>query len=344
MSINKMLCLACVALIAAAPWSVRANPAAQATTPLVAIGDYHMHLQGPELAAALSDLRAKKPALFTDYPEDAFHTRGVVEALAALDEAGIREGTLLSIAYMVASPMIGIAPADMDRITRKENQLTVDAALASHGRLQAFVSVNPLSPQAITELNYWKDRPGVSGLKLHLANSQFNPHSAADVQKLAAVAELAGRNSLPMVIHSRTSKEHGAAEERIIFEQVLAKLDDPVVQIAHCGTWGEVDQATIDTMTFYADLITKHAKGTRNLYFDLSGFILKNEPAKVAAFVAQMRRIGMTRFLMGSDWQVATPAKYYPLLVSQLPLTPGEWSVIFKNEAPYFRHPRLTTR
>lgn len=70
----------------------------------------------------------------------------------------------------------------------------------------------------------------------------------------------------------------------------------------------------------------------------------KNEPAKVTALVAQMRRIGMKRFLMGSDWRITTPAQYFPQLVSQIPLTAREWAIILTNEAPYFRHPRLPLR
>lgn len=180
MSIKKSLCVACATLIAAAPLLTRAAPQTQAAALPVAIGDYHMHLQGPEIAAAMADLRARNPALLSDYPEDAFNATGFAEALAALDEAGIREGTLLSVAYMVSSPMLGIAPGDIDRVTRKENQLTVDAALASPG--------------------LWL--------------------------------------SMPIVLHSRSSKAHGAVEERIIFDQVsLSMPRERATSISICPAW-----------------------------------------------------------------------------------------------------------
>lgn len=320
---------------------------AEDKAPPPAIGDYHMHIQGPAITANLRRMKAARPEIFAGMSDDLMTERTGADALAILDKAGIRQGTLLSVAYMFASPLTQPAPADMAALTRQENAYNVAAGLASHGRLQAFVSVNPLASNAMDELNYWRGRPGVSGLKLHLANSGFDPRSPADVGKLAAVFAFAGRNALPIAIHVRNAKDYGAQDARTFIEQVLPGMGDVPVQIAHGGSWGELDQATVDALSLYADAIEKKAKGTGNLAIELALVVVndKTDPALAVSFVAVMRRIGMERFILGSDWPaIYTPDQYYALLRTQLPLTAEEWAVIFRNEAPYFKHPRRPAR
>jgi predicted TIM-barrel fold metal-dependent hydrolase len=324
-----------------------AGPAlAQAAPPAtMAIGDYHMHVQGPAVTANLGRAKAKEPEFFAMLPDLMLHERSGRQALAALDASGIHEGTLLSAAYMISSKMLALPAADIARLTRAENRFNVEAAAASHGRLQAFISVNPLATGAMDELAYWRGRPGVDGLKLHLANAGFDPGSATDVAKLAAIFAFADRAALPIVIHTRTKKSWGTDDVRSLIDKVLPQADHVPVQIAHCDTWIGVDQAALDSLRLYAEAIEHHAKGTEHLSFDLSGLFLndKNDPVMLQAFVAAMRRIGLHRFVLGSDWPVfVKPADYYALLRSQLPLTAPEWDALSRNEAPYFQHRRAS--
>ncbi len=334
--------LAC--LLAATTWSLAANAQDQAPAPVPqAIGDYHMHIQGPAITADLKRMKAAKPEIFAGMSDDLMKERSGADALAVLDKAGVRQGTLLSVAYMFASPLMQPAPTDMPALTRQENAYNVAAGLASHGRLQAFISVNPLASNAMDELEYWRDRPGVSGLKLHLANSGFNPRSPADIEKLAGVFAFAGRNALPIAIHVRNAKDYTADDAHAFIDKVLPGMGDVPVQIAHGGSWGELDQVTVDVLSLYGDAIGKKARGTKNLRIELALVVVndKTDPALAASFVKVMRRIGMDRFILGSDWPaIYTPDAYYALLRTQLPLEPAEWAVIFGNEAPYFKHPR----
>jgi predicted TIM-barrel fold metal-dependent hydrolase len=331
-----------VALFAAA-WAMGAHAGDKPAAAPVAIGDYHMHIQGPAITDSLKRIKATKPELFEGISDDLMSERSGADALAVLDKAGVRQGTLLSVAYMFSSPLMQPTPADMPALTRQENAYNVAAGLASHGRLQAFISVNPLASNAMDELNYWRDRPGVSGLKLHLANSGFNPRSGADLEKLAAVFAFAGRNALPIAIHVRNAKDYTTDDANAFIEQVLPGMGDVPVQIAHGGSWGELDQATVDALSLYGDAIAKRARGTKNLRIELALVVVndKTDPALAASFVKVMRRIGMDRFVLGSDWPaIYTPDQYYALLRTQLPLEPAEWAVIFGNEAPYFKKPR----
>ncbi|MBY8825261.1 amidohydrolase family protein [Sphingomonas colocasiae] len=339
--------LAVGAALFAAAWSMTARAEDKPAAAPVAIGDYHMHIQGPAVTADLRRMKAAKPEIFAGMSDDMMNERSGADALAVLDKAGVRQGTLLSVAYMFASPLMQPAPADMAALTRTENAYNVAAGLASNGRLQAFISVNPLAANAMDELNYWRDRPGVSGLKLHLANSGFNPRADADIEKLAAVFAFAGRNALPIAIHVRNAKDYTADDARAFIDRVLPGMGDVPVQIAHGGSWGELDRITIDALALYGDAIAKQAKGTRNLRIELALLVVndKTDPVLAGDYVKEMRRIGMDRFILGSDWPaIYTPDQYYALLRTQLPLTPEEWAVIFGNEAPYFTHPRVSPR
>lgn len=332
--------LTCLLAFTAIGWSVTAS--AQDEAPQ-AIGDYHMHIQGPAVSVEIRRMKSAKPEMFAEMSDQILDERTGEDAIRILDRAGIRQGTLLSEAYMFASPMMKPAPADIVELTRTENRFNVDAGLASKGRLQAFISVNPIAPNAMDELNYWRDRPGVDGLKLHLANSGFDTRSPGDIEKLAAVFDFSRRNALPIAIHVRNVKDYTADDARAFIEKVLPQAGDLPVQIAHGGSWGGLDQATVDTLSLYADAIEKKAKGTKNLVIELALVVIdtKTDPALAASYARVMRRIGMDRFILGSDWPaIYTPDAYYTLLRSQLPLKPDEWRVIFGNEAPYFKHPR----
>src|SRR5262249_54270914 len=157
----------------------------------------HMAWRNLELFAA-SFLR---PSLFRE--------RTGLQALGVLDDAGIRQGVLLSEAYLLTSPLADTdAGADVAKLTREENAFNVDAALASGGRLVAFVSVNPLSLIALDEVRHWAGKPGVAGIKLHLANSGFKPQSPSDVAALARFLDLARALNLPLVIHVRNAVDY----------------------------------------------------------------------------------------------------------------------------------------
>jgi hypothetical protein len=178
-----------------------------------------------------------------------------------------------------------------------------------------------------------------------MANSGFNPRSAADVEKVAAVFAFAGKNRLPIAIHLRNAKDYTADDTRIFIDQVLPAMGNVPAQIAHGASWGDLDQPTVDALSAFADAIERKAPGTRNLAIELALLVIndKTDPALAASYATVMRRIGMDRFILGSDWPaIYTPAEYYALLRTRIPLTAKEWAVIFRNEAPYFRHPRKT--
>jgi predicted TIM-barrel fold metal-dependent hydrolase len=74
---------------------------------------------------------------------------------------------------------------------------------------------------------------------------------------------------------------------------------------------------------------------TRRVLFDLSYVPAPDEGAAArAALLKQMRRIGMKRFLFGSDFNVLTPRQEIDGL-RKLGLSDEEWRTISSNCAPW---------
>jgi len=308
-----------------------------------AVADHHMHIQGPAATAELKRMAGGNRELFalSLLRPDMFRVRTGAQALHVLDDAGIKQGVLLSEAYTFASPQ---APPhkdfDVAKLTHEENAYNVQAALSSGGRLVAFISVNPLLANSIDEVRYWAGKPGVAGIKLHLANSGFKPQSPADVAALAGFVDQARELNLPLIIHVRNVEAYSRADAEVFIDQVLSHAGSLPVQVAHAGGWGKIDEPTLAALGAYADAISRRAPGTQNLTFDLAvnAFPFPNSDRQLnTRFVTLMRRIGLNRFVVGSDWPAITPGRNVSALEAELPLTPVEWRTILSNRAPYLR-------
>lgn len=329
--------LAAALIGAGAPAHARKS---EAVAPLV---DHHIHIQ----SAAVSDLMhktiEKNPKSIEGISKDVLEPRTGEDAVRQLDRAGIKQGVLLSTGYMFASPMLQVEPAEAARLMHEENQYNVDAARASHGRLIAFVGINPLAANAAAELAYWSKQPDAAGIKLHLGNSQFDYASTEQMEKLATFVRAASAAKMPLVIHSRSSSGFTPENIRRFIDTVVSQAGDIPVQIAHGGGYGGVDQATVDALAIYGEAIARKAPGTQHLVFDISAvaqFDLGESPDNrrryIQDYVALMRKIGLDRFVLGSDWPgLHPPAEYFAIEKAELPVNSLEWQRLCRNRAPY---------
>jgi predicted TIM-barrel fold metal-dependent hydrolase len=323
------LCFGTTALL------LSSGASAQTTAKLIAPhADNHMHIQTAALSEQLHALASRQPEDFKLMDPAMLSPRTGAEALKILDAAGIREGALLSEGYMWTSKRIGVDPEMGARRTREENAYNVDAAIHSNGRLRAFIGINPLWSGAADEIRFWAGKPGVTGLKIHLANSGFDPGSMADLAKLEALFDQAHALRLPVIIHVRHAKVYPVADASAFIDKVLPHIGDTPIQIAHGGGWGGLDQQTIDSLKLYSQAIARKAPGTKHLRVDLALIVIDEhtDPTLAKVFAGLMRKIGLDRFVFGSDWPaIYTPAKFAKLLVSQIPLNEAEWRTVFSN-------------
>jgi predicted TIM-barrel fold metal-dependent hydrolase len=308
-----------------------------------AVVDHHLHIQGPEVSAELRRRAALAPQDFAIFSPALFETRSGADALAELDQAGIQEGVLLSMAYTFASPratMHGDA-AEVARLTRAENLYNVAAARASGGRLHAFIGINPVADGALAELRYWAGQGGVRGVKLHLGNSGFQPDAPEHVARLAAVFAAASDHGLAIVVHVRSGDAFPLSETAQFIERILPHAGRTPVQIAHAGGGGGIDDETLAALSLYALALERGAPGTERLVIDLSVVLVRDITDAASAelvkrLVALVRRIGPQRFVMGSDWPtICSPRDHNTMQAQQMTLTEAEWRVILANRASY---------
>lgn len=157
---------------------------------------------------------------------------------------------------------------------------------------------------------------------------------------------------MPLVVHLRGAAPFTAANIATFIDKVLSRAGDLPVQIAHGGGYGGIDQPTLDALDLYGAAIARKAPGTNNLVLDLSA-VAQFDPVKAPmkdpnekrtyaemreAYVAGMRKIGMDRFVLASDWPaISPPAEYFAAERTALPVTDAEWRRLCANLAPYLR-------
>ena len=306
--------------------------------------DHHMHIFSPAGSRVLGLIcKALGPAGCP--PQRSTASATGKDVVSALDEAGIGEGVLLSAGYFFGSPEVADQHLDVAKGMRDENAFIVDQAKAHCGRLVAFVSVPPLSPDAVAEIHYWGRKGGAAGLKLHLGSANFDFRDPSEVRKLAALYKAAAEEHLAIVMHMQTRrKDYGAEDAAIFMRDVYPMARGVPVTIAHAAGGGGVDAGELAALGVFADAIAAHPEATRNLYFDLAMVpdLFANEgkipasPAHVTALEELMRKIGLKRFLLGSDYVVGLNLKaYYVNEKAALGLSDGEWRILASNVAPY---------
>lgn len=292
--------------------------------------DHHVHVHSP---AILDFLPAYCSSLgrISACPEVFTRPLTVDDLLTDMDAAGVRRAFLMSTAYLAESPMMVPARHDAPDLIRAANDFTVDLARSHPDRLSAFVSVNPLTPTALPEIARWADDPFAAGVKLHLTNSDVDLRDPDDVAALARVFRAAAAGEMTIMIHMRTrAEDYGAKDVGIFLDQVLPQAQGVPVMIAHSGGWGGLDDNTWAAMTAFAEALEEHPETSRSLSFDLAQvFDAETSEADLLRLVALMRRIGIDRFVAGSDWPFSGPLNaYLNDVFARLPLTPAEAELI----------------
>jgi predicted TIM-barrel fold metal-dependent hydrolase len=298
--------------------------------------DHHMHLRSQavyEATAAMCSVFGKQAC---SLPDAQHAVLGAADAVAALDDAHAGNGVALSMAYLFGSPYLSAQHYDVARMTRAENEYVADQVERSHGRLIGFFSIDPLSASAVDEVRYWSAGRRMKGLKMHFTSSAVNLKDAAQVKQIAKIVGLAGDRKLPMVIHLRSALDFGSEETEIFIRDILPKARNSTVQIAHVSGWSGTDQVMFDDLQTFAAHIARDDSATRHVLFDLSGVVTPaTTDEEAAALAVLMRRIGLARFLMGSDYDFSTPRGTDDLVRAKLPLSQQEWQTIARNCAPW---------
>ena len=287
--------------------------------------DHHMHLASPGLCGLVGE------CLATNHPPAVY----AADAIRALDEGGVSKGVVLSCAYLYGLPSLHLKPAELAAMTRRENEFTAAQVALYPERLVGFLSVDPLAESAIDEVRHWRGSRRLTGLKLHLTASAVNIRSARERGQVAKVIAAAAQVGLPIVIHVGGGSFNGADAELFI-RDVLPSAGSSWVQIAHAGGGlPRQDGNNLAVLGTFAEHIVRNDPVTRRVLFDISYVPAPDgTPQEATAVLQQMRRIGMKRFLFGSDFNVLTPLDEIKD-IEKLSLTKEELRILQQNCAPW---------
>jgi predicted TIM-barrel fold metal-dependent hydrolase len=159
------MCTAGVLLAAFGP-AVAAEPTPRA--------DHHQHLFSP----GTSSLSPAVPR--TD----------AARLVGFMDEAGIPQAVVLSVAYQFGNPNRPPVPEEYARV-RDENDWTATQVARFPARLRGFCSVNPLRDYAVAEVERCAALAQMRGLKLHFGNSDVDLLSAEHRRRVRDVVRVA---------------------------------------------------------------------------------------------------------------------------------------------------------
>lgn len=288
--------------------------------------DHHVHLASADLCKRVGG------CLKTHHPPAVLAS----DAIAALDAARMAKGVVLSCAYLYGKHSLRLSAADIAKYTRLENEFTAAEVARYPDRLIGFLSVDPLRDSALPEIRYWAEHGKLVGLKLHFAVSEVHMQRPAEREKVAAAVAEAAAHGMPMVIHVG-APTFDVADADLFIREVLPRAGESWVQIAHAtgGGWPIKTGRHVRVLRVFADHIAKNDPATRHLLFDLSFVPMPEETAAEAAELAkEIRRIGIDRFVFGSDFNEDTPIHQIENL-RRLGLTPEEIDKLKRQCAPW---------
>lgn len=256
------------------------------------------------------------------------------QLIAQLDSAGIKRAVGLSLAYWFGMP--GRETENEYAKVKAENDWVAQEVTRFPNRLIGFCSVNPLKEYALEELERCTRRLRLSGLKLHLANSDVDLRNPRHIEQLRRVFRTANDLKIPIVIHMRTRKpSYGRHDAEIFLRDVLPAAPDIPVQIAHMAGWGGYDTNTDQALAAFAEAISAGNPHAKKLYFDLTTVAVTRQTAKTRKMIAErIRQIGLQRILFGSD---TPPGDTWKEFVRAVPLREEEFRTIAANVTPYLR-------
>jgi len=307
-------------------------------------GDHHTHICSP--AAAERILPAAKASGLELPPATA------ADLVRLLDRDGVDRALVLSVAYFFGMPDLG--EADPAALTA-ENDWVAGQVAPFADRLAVCCSVNPVLPGATAEIARCAATGRFVGLKLHIANSDLDLRDPLHLERLAEVFECANAAGLMIAIHMRGRRpDYGAPDVRLLVEQLLPRVPDVDVQVAHAAGWGDYHQPCDEGLATLAAWAQSDPAAAGRLYVDLSATVLDPPPAaregrtggavdrseawrarRFDDLAGHLRGIGLARVLFATDWPVTTPAAYLQTLQERVPLEPDEFARLRGNVAPW---------
>lgn len=326
-----------------APTDARST-AAVSVSERPALVDHHVHLIGPDLLRDWKSLGVPFSRADEVYLSAAGLLGPGAEGPPAADAVA-----LISMAHMYGRSGFRAEmdlPVEEERVrVARENDHVAREAARTPGKAVAFCSVAILRPYAEAELDRCHAELGARGVKIHLAASDVDLTDAAHLETLGRILARAEERGQTVLLHVDPQRRGLVAGDVAGFARtVLEPRRDLTLVVAHLGGSGGYGPWTRQVFTtLVAWLEERRAAGDprSRVYFDTSAVILEQESEGVppttaeeaAALGADLRRAGLGRIVLGSDYPVFDPRRTLELLGERAGLTEDELATIAANRA-----------
>jgi predicted TIM-barrel fold metal-dependent hydrolase len=346
---RSVLALACVLLMLACTPESQA-PQAENLRSGTSLVDHHVHLLSPAL---MQDWR-RVGARFSR--EDSAYT-SIADLMLAQDGQGpmLDAALLVPMAHLYGDPefrtVLGLSIEQEQARVRAENMSVAAEAVRYHGRAVATCSVPALRPYALEELRFCHRKLDVRGLKLHLASSGVDLRDADHRARVRELVAYADQNGLFLLLHLDPQRRgHERDDIDTFIDEVLAPHPGLFISVAHLGGSGGYGGWTRTVLSSFIDwLEAQQAAGIVHdrIYFDLSAVVLvepreglaATTPEELALLAGDLRRLGLSRVLFGSDYPVFSPTGVRSALAELLPLEPSELGQVLDQRFPPLSRP-----
>jgi len=198
---------------------------------------------------------------------------------------------------------------------RKENAFVAAEVKKHPARLAGACAVNPMKEWALAELKLCRE-DGLRVLKLHTMASGLKLRESADLARLQNILTEADRLQMTVLIHGNFP-EASRGDEGL---QLLRELEKfPKIRFILGHLWGR-------EFRWLEGL--KHP----NFVVEVSATpIWMKLPESREQLVKTMRKVGMDKFIFGSDWPVFHPSEMV-MALKALPLKDEEFkAIMFEN-------------
>jgi predicted TIM-barrel fold metal-dependent hydrolase len=306
--------------------------------------DHHVHLLGPDL---LRDWKALGVP-FSRRDEIYLSAAGLLGAVGA-ETPAVGGVVLVSMAHMYGRSgfraEMGLPIEEERARAARENDHVAREAARTPGRAVAFCSVAALRPYAEAELDRCHAELHAAGVKLHLAASDVDLTDASHLEAIGRILARAEARGQPVLLHVDPQRRGLVAADIARFARtVLEPRRELTLIVAHLGGSGGYGPWTRQVFGTLVDWLEERriAGDPRpRVFFDTSAVILEEEsegvppttPEEAAALGPDLRRAGLGRIVLGSDYPVFDPRRTLALLGERAGLTPGEIATIAANRA-----------
>lgn len=308
----------------------------EATYSAIPPTDHHMHMMSANFAEVFKKLLNSDT--YNGTPIEEINGDKII---SLLDEVGIDKGFVLSSSYIYGMDAVNEAN-EYDKVMEENNFLASEVAKYPE-RLIGFFSVNPLKDYAIKEVKRCYEELNLSGLKLHLTNSDVNLRNEEHLYKIVELFTQLAEQDIPVLLHLRSrSADFGTEDANILIDKVIKKIPNLKLQLAHLGGWGGFDRSTKEVLATFTERFRSNPELRENIYFDISGIIVSEREMQPGLDIItdedyellanMMREWGLEHIVFGTDYQYQTPKGYLEYMRNTLPMTEEEIEDILDND------------